>query len=488
MPPTALDARRRRLLQAGAVALAMPALAVSAGGAQAQPREAADRASEPWWQQGALYELNIRQHTAEGTLRAAADDLPRLRSMGVGAVWLMPLQPIGLERRKGSLGSYYAIRDYTATNPEFGTLEDVRHFVRTAHSLGLKVLLDWVANHTAWDHAWVQQHPEWYRRNERGEISAVKANPQEPNDTEYWEDVAWLDYAQPELWVAMMEAMRFWRTEIGMDGFRCDVAGFLPERFWTLARQVLAQDGPLFLLAESDDPALHAAFDASYDWRLQRTLQALAKGQADAQDLQGWWVHRVQQYPVGSIGMNFLTNHDLNSWHGSDEELYGTPATAQAMAVLMATLPGLPLLYSGQESFHRRRLAFFEKDPIDWGSRSQQGFYSQLLRLRQSTPALSAPLALDGLEWVPDRNSRVITFRRRASNGSRIQISVNLSGQPQTALGSLKLPPWGWRAGAPTKNATAARPSRPNPAVKPKPASGSTPRKAPASGARPPSR
>ncbi|NBO77585.1 MAG: alpha-amylase, partial [Betaproteobacteria bacterium] len=326
----------------------------------------------------ALYQVNIRQHSPEGSLRAVTADLPRIRALGVDMVWLMPLQPIGQARRKGSLGSYYSIRDYTAVNPEFGSLQDLKELVTRAHALGLKVILDWVANHTAFDHPWITEHPNWYRRNEVGDILAVKANPDDPQDTEYWEDVAQLDFSVPELWVAMIEAMRFWRREVGLDGFRCDVAAYLPLRFWEVARQVLDQDGPLFMLAEADKPEMHrVGFDATYDWRLQQVLQKIAQGQADAQALLDWWVDRVKRYPVGSMGMNFITNHDINSWHGSDEELYETPQAAQAMAVLTATLPGLPLLYSGQESFSRKRLAFFEKDPVDWGARTQAEFYTR---------------------------------------------------------------------------------------------------------------
>jgi 1,4-alpha-glucan branching enzyme len=416
----------------------------------------------------ALYEVNIRQHSPEGSLRAVTADLPRIRALGVGIVWLMPLQPIGELKRKGTLGSYYAIRDYSAVNPEFGTLDDLKDLVRQAHRLGLKVILDWVANHTAWDHPWVTQNPQWYRRNEAGEIQAVKANPNDPNDTEHWEDVAQLDYSQHELWVAMMEALRWWRREVGFDGFRCDVAGYLPPRFWELARQVLQQDGPLFMLAEADAPDMHrVGFDATYDWKLQQTLQKIAQGRLEEQTpqqlLMDWWIDRVKRYPVGSIGMNFITNHDINSWHGSDEELYRSPQAAQAMAVLTATLPGIPLLYSGQESFSRKRLAFFEKDPIDWGSRSQAEFYTRLLKWRSTHAALQAPLAFDGLEWVPDANVNVVTFKRRGprgGSGARLQISVNLTNQPQKALGRINLPAWGWQIGAPTAPAKQNAPVR----------------------------
>jgi 1,4-alpha-glucan branching enzyme len=463
---------RRQLLTSCAALPALSALSTLATPVFAQSAGTGSSAAAGHTLEGsafsALYEVNIRQHSPEGSLRAVTADLPRIRALGVGIVWLMPLQPIGELKRKGTLGSYYAIRDYSAVNPEFGTLDDLKDLVRQAHRLGLKVILDWVANHTAWDHPWVTQNPQWYRRNEAGEIQAVKANPNDPNDTEHWEDVAQLDYSQHELWVAMMEALRWWRREVGFDGFRCDVAGYLPPRFWELARQVLQQDGPLFMLAEADAPDMHrVGFDATYDWKLQQTLQKIAQGRLEEQTpqqlLMDWWIDRVKRYPVGSIGMNFITNHDINSWHGSDEELYRSPQAAQAMAVLTATLPGIPLLYSGQESFSRKRLAFFEKDPIDWGSRSQAEFYTRLLKWRSTHAALQAPLAFDGLEWVPDANVNVVTFKRRGprgGSGARLQISVNLTNQPQKALGRINLPAWGWQIGAPTA------PAKQNPPVR----------------------
>jgi 1,4-alpha-glucan branching enzyme len=467
--------RRRFLRQSGSLALPLSVATFGgiqcAGSALARPAPGTTAASKPSPSAAptdpypsAIYQVNIRQHSAEGTLSAVTADLPRIRALGVGMVWLMPLQPIGEARRKGSLGSYYSIRDYTAVNPEFGTLGDLRQLVTRAHELGLKVILDWVANHTAFDHPWTLEHVDWYRRNAEGEILAVKANPDNPDDQEYWEDVAQLDYSAHELWVAMLEAMRFWRRQVGLDGFRCDVAGFLPPRFWQLARQVLEQDGPLFMLAESDAPDMHrVGFDATYDWKLQLTLQKIAQGQADAQALLDWWIDRVKRYPVGSIGLNFITNHDVNSWHGSDAELYGSPQAARAMAVLTATLPGMPLLYSGQESFSRKRLAFFEKDPVDWGNRSESAFYTQLLKWRTQHAALQAGMAFDGLEWVPDQNRSVITFKRRGSRGARLQITVNLSAKPQKALGRLQLPAWGWQIGAPTPPAKTAPPVKPRP-------------------------
>jgi glycosidase len=217
-----------------------------------------------WSRQATIYEVNLRQYTPQGSLSAFEAELPRLKAMGVDIVWLMPIHPIGTKERKGTLGSYYAVRDYTGVNPEFGTLADVKRLVARAHALGMKLILDWVANHTAWDHPWVHDHPDWYKKNEKGEIFPVTfgSGP----DREEWTDVVALDYTQPALWRAMTDAMAFWLREADIDGFRCDVAGLVPTPFWEQARAELERIKPVFMLAEWNEPELHAkAFDMTYD-------------------------------------------------------------------------------------------------------------------------------------------------------------------------------------------------------------------------------
>lgn len=391
-----------------------------------------------WSRHANLYEVNVRQYTPEGTLNAMAKHLPRLQKMGVSILWFMPIQPIGQLKRKGRLGSYYAIRDYTAVNPEFGSMADFRALVQQAHALGMKVILDWVANHTAWDHVWTQQHPEWYLKNDQGEIhSYLYDNGTEIED---WSDVCGLDYKNPSLWPAMTEAMLYWLREADVDGFRCDVAGLVPTPFWEQARAQMEAIKPVFMLAEWADPGLHAkAFDMTYDWSLYEVLKKIAKGQADARDLRQYLDRPDKVYPADAYRMTFTSNHDINSWHGHDGQHYG--AAFRAMAVLAATLPGMPLIYSGQESGLNKQLAFFEKDVIDWGNFAYADFYGGLLRLKKTHPALRNGAAGGPVQWLQTGQPGVVRFRRSKDDRS-VQVTVNLTGRTQQL--EVALAPWAY--------------------------------------------
>ncbi len=402
----------------------------------------------PWSRNAAIYEVNIRQFTPEGTLAAFEAHLPRLAQMGVGILWLMPIQPIGAKNRKGRLGSYYSIADYTAVNPEFGTLADFQRMVAGAHALGMKVILDWVANHTAWDHPWVVQHRQRYKLDAQGEVFAVTFRAGTP-DVEYWTDVVGLDYAEPSLWPAMTDAMAYWLREADIDGFRCDVASLVPTPFWEQARAALNRIKPVFMLAESDAVDLHAeAFDMTYDWDLHDQLRAIAKGRADARALRDWWQRRQAKYPADAYRMNFTGNHDSNSWHGSDSEFYGEVDCFKAMAVLAATLPGMPLIYGGQESFYAKRLQFFERDLIDWRGYPLAGFYAELLVLKTKHAALAHGQAGGSPQWVDTGNDQVLVFERRQGTDA-VRVAVNLGPQAQAWRGmdgeTGSLAPWSWR-------------------------------------------
>jgi glycosidase len=426
-------------------------------GAIAQPRlgratPASGRSHVDWSEQSGIYEVNLRQFTPEGSLAAFERELPRLARMGVGILWLMPLQPIGVKQRKGSLGSYYAIRDYTAVNPEFGSLADLKRVLDRAHALGMKVILDWVANHTAWDHPWVTQHPDWYQRDADGRIHGYVYRATPTSEPESWEDVVGLDYRQQGLWRAMAEAMRFWLREVGFDGFRCDVAGRVPTAFWEFVRPQLDAVRPVFMLAESDKPELHArAFDMGYDWALYDTLKRVAQGKARARDLQAWWQQRQARYPGDAIGMNFTGNHDTNSWNGSDAEFYGSPACFKAMSVLSFTLPGMPLIYGGQEAYFEKRLKFFERDPIVWKDLPLAGFYAGMLALRRAHPALASGPQGGLMQFEPVENELVLAFTRER-DGRKIAVAVNLSGQTQAYVGAAghrqTLEAWAWQVAA----------------------------------------
>ncbi len=402
---------------------------------------AADPAASDGFPRAVLYQINVRQYSAAGTLAAVQADLPRLKALGVDILWLMPIQPIGVLNRKGSLGSYYSIRDYTAVNPEFGTLADAKAFVAAAQGLGFKVILDWVANHTAWDHAWATAHQDWYRLNAQGEVYPVTFNAGQPNE-EHWDDVIALDYRSEGLRAAMISAMRFWVADVGVDGFRCDVASLVPVDFWVRARRELEAVKPLFMLAESDAVALHTsgAFDVTYDWTLpDEVFKKLGRGEAGAPLLKAWLERQPAGYPPEACRMRFTSNHDYNSWHGTDVELYGD--AWQALAVLTFMLPGMPLIYNGQEAGLSRRLAFFEKDAIDWRDETHAAFYRRLVALKHRHPALAAPPQGGTLTLLPAAPDVVAFERRRGADV--VRVAVNLSAQPQVWEGHA-LPAWGW--------------------------------------------
>jgi glycosidase len=393
-----------------------------------------------WSHQANIYEVNLRQHTRQGTLTAFMADLPRLAAMGVNIVWLMPVHPIGIQERKGSLGSYYAVRDYCAVNPEFGNLDDFKTVVNAAHALGMKLIIDWVANHTAWDHAWVTQHPEYFKKNAAGEIYPVTfTGGAEP---EYWTDVVALDYSHAPLWPAMISAMAFWVRECDIDGFRCDVAGLVPTAFWERARRELDTMKPMFMLAEWSEPELHhSAFDMTYNWALQDLLRDIAKGRADARDVKAYVESPKVAFPAHAYRMNFTSNHDANSWFGHDVEVFGD--AFKAMAVLAALLPGMPLILGGQEAVLDKRLAFFERDSIDWKRYALQAFYAELLALKAAHPALA-----NGQYGAParvmDSGNHALCTLRRELGPDWVQVSVNLSAQPQQGQDGLALAPWAW--------------------------------------------
>ena len=394
---------------------------------------ASDMPHVPWSRQAAIYQVNVRQYSADGTLKAAMAELPRLKAMGVDIVWLMPIQPIGQLNRKGTLGSYYSIRDYTAINPEFGTLADARAYVQAAHAQGMKVILDWVANHTAFDHAWTRAHKDWYKLDAHGEIFPVTFNAGKP-DEEHWADVTQLNYDTPALRDAMIAAMQFWVREIDLDGFRCDVAGEVPTPFWERARRELDAVKPMFMLAEADKVELHrAAFDMTYGWDLARLFEAVGKGKAGAAELRDWLAKEPHGFPPSAYRMHFTSNHDFNSWNGTDAELYGDAYLPLAM--LTFTLPGMPLIYGGQEARLAKRLEFFEKDPIAWKTRELQPFYTTLLALKHRHPAL-ANRQYGGAATVLDvGNDRLFAFRR-AKDADRVDVVVNLtSGEQAFRLG-----------------------------------------------------
>ena len=413
-----------------------------------------------WSRDAAIYQINTRQFTPEGTLAAAQAQLPRLQALGVRIVWLMPVQPIGERNRKGSLGSPYAVRDYRAVNPEFGDLEDFKRFVAAAHELGMYVILDWVANHTAWDNPLTERHPEWFSRDHAGRLHP-------PTWTD-WSDVVQLDYEQPGLWRYMADAMAWWVRETGIDGFRCDVAGFVPVGFWNGVRAELERIKPVFLLAEWKTRDLHArAFDASYSWDWYDTVRRIAQGEADVTALSGYHYDDENSWPADAMRMLFVSNHDKNAWEGTQFEAFG-PALEGAIVLSVASR-GIPLIYNGQEAGNPRRLAFFERDPIDWRNHAIGDLYRRLFALKRANRALwnggwGAPME-QVANTAPDR---VLSFYREQGehavfgvfNFSAEDLSVQFAGDRYAGdwrdFGSgaeaslapeleLELPAWSWR-------------------------------------------
>ena len=375
-----------------------------------------------WSNDAVMYEVNVRQFTPEGTFNAFASHLPRLKELGVEILWLMPIHPIGEKNRKGSLGSYYSIRDYKAVNPEFGTIEDFKALVNKAHEMGFKVLIDCVANHSSWDNVWMENHKDWYTQDSLGNIIPPVAD---------WSDVADLNYDNAEMRAAMLDAMKFWVKDANIDGYRCDYAGGVPTDFWETARVALDSIKPVFMLAENEDALdlLNKAFDCNYGWTVHHLMNEIYKGEKGATDFRGFFAKTDSTYPAGKYILNFTSNHDENSWQGTEYERLG--ASAKTFAALSFTLPGMPLIYTGQEAGLNKRLLFFEKDEIDWKTdTTMTPFYAKLIDLKQENPALWNGAAGSKINFLPTSDvQKLLVFTREKENNT-VLVVMNLSGAP----------------------------------------------------------
>lgn len=363
-----------------------------------------------------IYEINVRQYTTEGTFNAFANHLPRLKDMGVEILWFMPIHPIGEVKRIGSLGSYYSIKDYKAINPEFGSMADFKELVRSAHEMGFKVIIDWVANHTSWDHVWTTTHPDFYEKDWAGNFIS-------PYD---WGDVIQINHNNIAQQDAMIEAMRFWLMECDLDGFRCDMAHLIPLDFWRRARKELDAAKPLFWLAETEDVAYHDAFDASYAWEFLHKMEQYWRRETDIGGLDHVLYGYNARFPENALRVFFTSNHDENSHSGSEYKRMGD--SAKTFAVLCATWNGVPLIYSGQELPNRKQLKFFDKDVIEWSGHNElHGFYKTLLTLHSNNPALRAGDTAVATYRLAVSDGRVFAFVRK--NGiNEVLVILNLSG------------------------------------------------------------
>ena len=403
-----------------------------------------------WTYNTVVYEVNVRQFSPEGTFKGVEAQLPRLKDLGVDILWLMPINEIGTEGRKGTLGSYYAISDYKAVNPEFGTMQDFEDLLAAAHAQGFRVILDWVANQTAPDNVWMTEKPaDFYERDSLG--NAI---------WEYdWTDTRSLNYANKEVWYAQEDAMRFWLDK-GVDGFRCDAAGEMPSETWQYLVPALRKAYPeIYLLAEAEKPEFMAdtMFDATYAWEMHHIENAIGNGPANkdgvktAKELREYLAKDAQNSPASAFRLAFTSNHDENSWNGTEFERLGD--AWQVMEVLNFTLPKTqPLIYTGQEIGLDRRLEFFEKDPVtDWSANEYTDFYKYLTALRHDNPALAAGERGGKMKWIETGDPDVLAFSRRV-RGNKVTVFANLSAEPSAPIRGLRsdstpdgiLPAWGW--------------------------------------------
>lgn len=402
-----------------------------------EPETVVEQVVDYGLQDAVIYEVNLRQFTPEGTFKAFQEHLPRIKELGVEIIWLMPIHPISELNKKGSLGSPYSVADYYGINPEFGTEQDFRDLVAAVHELDMMIILDWVANHTGWDNAWIYSNPEWYTQDQDGNIV-------HPPGTD-WTDVADLNFSNWEMRMAMIDAMEYWVSEFDIDGYRADVAHSVPVDFWNLASERLHETKDVFMLAEDggDQALLRTAFDTNYAWPLKDLFNRLGKNLSDAGDFRRNVKSTATQYKGGKYQMVFIDNHDENTWHGTVFERLGD--NVANMAVISFTVPGMPLIYGGQEIGIDRRLEFFEKDPIIWPepfTNEWELFYKRLVELRTQNPALFSAGGGGLLKFLHLENSDVIAFARSAPanefrDANDVIVVVNIA--PESQIQSLEL-------------------------------------------------
>ncbi len=370
-----------------------------------------------------IYEANIRQYSPEGTFNQFTKDIPKLKKLGVKIIWLMPIFPISKTKSKGSLGSYYAVSDYTKVNPEFGDLTDLKKLIETAHKNNMFVILDWVANHTGWDHIWIKEHPEYYTKNGKGEITHTVGTD--------WFDVADLNYDNKEMRAEMLADMKYWIKEAAIDGFRCDVAGMVPLDFWEHTVAELKKEKPIFMLAEAWEPELLVhAFDMAYGWDTHHKMNAIAQGKENVKA----WDARMEQidtlYQDDDILMNFVTNHDENSWNGTVKERMGD--ASEVMLVLSYMTPGMPLIYSGQEYDMNKRLRFFDKDTILKAKGKVWPVLEKLAQLKTTHKALNGGKKAASYHRIKTSDDTHILAFTREKDGDKVMFIANLSDKERT--------------------------------------------------------
>jgi glycosidase len=410
---------------------ALLAAAPATSARTARTRGQAASTDRSWVETSAIYEVFVRDFSPTGDFRGVIRGLDRIQAVGANVVWLMPIYPVGMANRKGTLGSPYAVRDYRSTNPEFGTAEDFQALVDAVHARGMKLIIDWVPNHTAWDNVWVRQHPAYFVRNDSGGLTVPRDDKGNLTD---WTDVAQLDYHNPELRRAMIDAMRFWLSTFGLDGFRVDAAGFVPDDFWREALPQLRASvkRPILLLAEWGDVKMHRfGFDLTYAWdsygRLKAVWDSVPASRFVQQELAD-----LRTLPAGGMRLRFTTNHDETAWDNPPVTRFKSAAGARAAYVAMALLPGRPLIYDGQEVESAQKLPLFERDPIKWDqpdAAAARAFYKKVVTLARSDPAFVS----GNVELVEtSAPNDVIAFRRGDAlvlvNARDHEVTITMTG------------------------------------------------------------
>jgi cyclomaltodextrinase len=377
------------------------------------------RSSRDWVRDGVVYEIYPRAFSPEGNFNGITARLDDLKELGVDILWLMPIHPLGQLKKKGTIGSPYAVRDYYAINPDYGTKADFKKLIAEAHRRRMKVIIDIVANHTSWDSV-MMKWPDFYEHDAKGQITF-------PHD---WSDVAELNYGNPKLRQYMIDMLKYWIREFDLDGFRCDVAEEVPTDFWEDTRVELDKVKPdIAMLAEGHKAELLLkAFDFDYSWPLHSVLTNVLQGRKGASDLRTSWEKEFSEWPRGSLHMRFSDNHDERRAIAR----FGEPA-ALAASALVFTLDGVPMLYNGMEAGDTTESgapALFERLPIFWPIAQRRPefprFYKQMMALRRSSNALRR----GAVEWLSNSDeSRVLTYTRRAE-GEEVLVAINLSNRP----------------------------------------------------------
>jgi len=394
-----------------------------------------------WAKYAFIYEVNIRQYTEEGTINAFRKHLPRLKEMGVDILWFMPIYPISTTKKKGTLGSYYSVTNFLEINPEFGTMDDVDQLIQDIHELDMKIILDWVPNHTGWDHIWLKNHPEWYTQNDQGEIIDPHNDQGESHG---WTDVADLNYSSSEMRAEMLDQLEWWVKEKNIDGYRMDIAFGVPDDFWQSVKERLYPIKPIFMLAESENDTHrnNKYFHSTYGWNLFHVMNDIAKGHKTNQDFINTHQENANKFTNGNT-LIFTSNHDENAWNGTVFERFGEGA--KGWAVIMGLLDGMPLIYSGMEEPMKKRLEFFEKDNIEFSDYKFSSFYQSLMNIKKEHPALhNLPYGAKA-EWL-DINDRILAFKRTSgesditvlfnSSADSVAVSADLLVKQKTILSS----------------------------------------------------